>query len=175
MMKGRNWHELRIYSTYLQYTDILYILICLYIYGHFIVEPNIKKDNRHTEIKFQKGIELKCELSTKANPRAEITWYRCDCDNCSRCEELELFENTTTVVNSEILSSLAIQNQTFETVIYGCKAKNIVGSDERKWTVIKGRLNYSSIYFSLDWTSIASKFAEARNVTGCNIGNRCTF
>ena len=171
MMKGRNWHELRIYSTYLQYTDILYILICLYIYGHFIVEPNIKKDNRNTEIKFQKGIELKCELSTKANPRAEITWSRCHCDNCSRCEELELFENTTTVVNSEILSSLVIQNQTFETVIYRCKAKNIVGSDERKWTVIKGRLNYSSIYFSLDWTSIVSKVAEARNFTG----NRCTF
>ena len=102
-------------------------------------------------------MELKCELSTKANPQAEITWTRCDCDNCSRCKELELLENTTSVTNSEILSSLAIQKQTSETAIYRCKAKNLVGSDERKWTVIKGRLNYSSLYNCLDWACIVSK------------------
>lgn len=89
-------------------------------------------------------MELKCELTTKAVPEAEILWSRCVCDaDCSECNDWFKLRNTSIQAKSEIISVSIISSLTSKKVIYRCKAGNAVGSDERRWIVFKGINNLS--------------------------------
>ena len=111
-----------------------------YVYfEYFIVKPVINKDNFITLKKFKKGMELKCELSTKAFPQAKISWDSCVCEeNCSNCENIQ-WPVLKYKINS---TTFTIDKMTSDRVIYRCRAKNRVGCDEHKWILFRdtGRL-----------------------------------
>ena len=86
-------------------------------------------------------MELTCELLKKAVPKVEIKWSRCICESvgCSECNEWSKLQNIGTQTNSELLSKLKIHRMAFDRVIYRCAASNVVGSDERKWLIVRGK------------------------------------
>ena len=99
------------------------------------------------EIDFYKDIPLKCKLSKKPIPQANISWTRCVCNDisCSTCKVPgprcshagEKLQNTTDVEYVEMSSTLTIKQQTSEKVMYQCMAENEAGCDERKWIILK--------------------------------------
>ena len=100
------------------------------------------------EIDFYKDIPLKCKLSKKPIPQANISWTRCVCADvrCSTCMEPDprysnagekSVQNTTDVEYGEMSSTLTINQQTSEKVMYQCIAENEAGCDKRKWIILK--------------------------------------
>ena len=103
-------------------------------------EGNIEDD-------FYKDIPLKCKLSKRPIPRANISWTRCvgadiRCITGPRCSIAgEKLQNSTDVKieieDSEMSSTLTIKQQTSEKVMYRCMAENEAGCDKRKWIILK--------------------------------------
>ena len=101
------------------------------------------------EDQFYKNIPLRCKLSKKPIPEANISWTRCvcadkRCNTCTvtllRCSHAgEKLQNSTDVEIQyrEMSSTLTIKQQTSEKVMYRCMAENEAGCDKRKWIILK--------------------------------------
>ena len=124
---------------------------CFTIYQHrysilftipLLVVPKIRapesKEDKPIKFTFREGLQLQCDMIEQGIPRASLAWERCICDEtCSKCTQWSKLQNATVVRTVGHQSTLTIQSQTSEEVNYRCKAENIVGVDQRVWTIVR--------------------------------------
>ncbi|XP_028407050.1 fibroblast growth factor receptor 4-like isoform X2 [Dendronephthya gigantea] len=129
-------YECRVKHSKYNWTNFDYVNLSMKVSP--IIKASENKDDKLSQHAFRKGLKLHCYMIEKGIPRANLVWEKCICDAlCSQCTHWSKLQNTAIhIVNLfRRKSILTIQSQTSERVNYRCKAENLVGKDERLWTI----------------------------------------
>ena len=104
-------------------------------------------------------MQLNCSV-VKVNPQlTSFVWQYCDleqstCDpkNDSTWEQIDADYLNAKLAN--LTFSLVLEDQPQDKIIYRCKAKNILGSDQISYKIFRmpGNINYILLYFNLSCT-----------------------